>query len=142
MPDQPTFSGVHFFVRDMAATLAFYRRVGLTVSGDQGFAAAQLPGGLALAFGSYELTRGYDPGWRAPEGGGFRNALQFSLPSHEAVDAIYADLTGAGYAGHLAPFDAFWGSRYAEVEDPDGNLVGFQSPRDPALVSPPPEVPS
>ena len=29
----------------------------------------------------------------------------------------------AGYAGHLAPFDAVWGQRYAVVHDPDGNPV-------------------
>lgn len=25
--------------------------------------------------------------------------------------------------GHKAPWDAFWGQRYAVVVDPDGNLV-------------------
>ncbi len=32
-------------------------------------------------------------------------------------------LTGAGYEGHLAPWDAFWGMRYAVVHDPDGTPV-------------------
>lgn len=36
------------------------------------------------------------------------------------VDAVYAELTGAGYAGHLKPWDAFWGQRYAVVLDPHG----------------------
>jgi uncharacterized glyoxalase superfamily protein PhnB len=39
------------------------------------------------------------------------------------VDARYAELTAAGYEGHLKPFDAFWGQRYAVVHDPDGNAV-------------------
>ena len=51
---------------------------------------------------------------------------------------LYEELTGAGYAGHLPPFDAFWGARYAEVEDPDGNLLGFHSPQDPTRRSPVP----
>ena len=29
------------------------------------------------------------------------------------------------------PYDAFWGARYAIVEDPDGNAVGLMSPIDP-----------
>jgi uncharacterized glyoxalase superfamily protein PhnB len=41
------------------------------------------------------------------------------------VDSLYAELTGAGYAGHLEPWDAFWGQRYAVVKDPDGNDVAL-----------------
>jgi predicted enzyme related to lactoylglutathione lyase len=29
------------------------------------------------------------------------------------------------------PWDAFWGSRYAIVADPDGNHVGIMSPSEP-----------
>lgn len=58
------------------------------------------------------------------------SALQFLLESREAVDRVYGVLTDAGYHGHLAPIDAFWGGRYAEVDDPDGTIVGFHSPRD------------
>ena len=36
----------------------------------------------------------------------------------------------------LPPFDAFWGSRYAEVCDPDGNVLGFHSPADHARRPP------
>jgi uncharacterized glyoxalase superfamily protein PhnB len=39
------------------------------------------------------------------------------------VDRIYTDLVNAGYEGHLEPWDAFWGQRYATVRDPDGNGV-------------------
>lgn len=136
---QPTFTGLHFFVRDMAATIAFYRRLGLEIEENPHFVHVSLPGGVGFAFGSYDLTRGYDAGFREPAGAG-AIALQFDLPSREAVDDLYAELTGAGYAGHLAPIDAFWGSRYAEVEDPDGNIVGFHSPRDEAHMGPPPAV--
>ena len=30
----------------------------------------------------------------------------------------------------LAPIDAFWGARYAIVDDPDGNHVGIMGPQD------------
>jgi uncharacterized glyoxalase superfamily protein PhnB len=64
----------------------------------------------------------------------------FRLPSREAVDALYADLTDAGHAGLQPPCDAFWGSRYAIVEDPDGVAVGFMSPPSPDRRSAPPHV--
>ncbi len=57
--------------------------------------------------------------------------LGFKVSSRERVDHIYADLTGAGYKVQQAPYDAFWGARYAIVEDPDGNPVGIMSPIDP-----------
>jgi uncharacterized glyoxalase superfamily protein PhnB len=48
-------------------------------------------------------------------------------------------LTGAGYKGLQAPFDAFWGARYAVVEDPNGIAVGLMSPSDPNRRYWPPE---
>jgi hypothetical protein len=44
----------------------------------------------------------------------------------------------AGYVGQQPPYDAFWGARYAIVEDPDGNPGGRMSPLDPARRSAPP----
>jgi catechol 2,3-dioxygenase-like lactoylglutathione lyase family enzyme len=136
----PKFSGLHLFVRDLAKSLAFYRRLGLEFDADADkgiFAATEVCAGVHMAFGTFTLTRGYDPGFRQPKGGS-PNALQFDVESRADTDRIYAELTRAGYEGHLAPHDAFWGARYAEVIDPDGNTVGFQSPVDPAKRSRPP----
>jgi hypothetical protein len=36
----------------------------------------------------------------------------------------------AGYVIHLEPIDAFWGARYAIIDDPDGNHIGIMSPSD------------
>jgi uncharacterized glyoxalase superfamily protein PhnB len=49
-------------------------------------------------------------------------------------------MTGAGYRGLREPHDAFWGARYAIIEDPDGIAVGLMSPVSPDKKSPPPEV--
>jgi uncharacterized glyoxalase superfamily protein PhnB len=68
-----------------------------------------------------------------PGAGGSRNVLVFNLPTREAVDLAYAELTADGHVSHLAPMDAFWGARYAVVNDPDGNSVGLMSPVDPEL---------
>lgn len=135
----PAFIAVYLFVKDMATTLAFYRRLGLAIpdGGDGTFTRAEMPGGISIEFGTAAITRGYDPNWREPSGPS-TNTLNFSLASRQAVDEMYADLTAAGYTGHLPPIDAFWGSRFAIIDDPDGNIVGLHSPRDLSRSGPPP----
>lgn len=129
----PNFIGVHLAVEDMQASAAFYRMVGLTLPGDSDLGdhvEIDLGAGTHLALSSERVVRMYDPGWRLPlrpPGA----ALQFQVDSRDGVDALFAELTAAGYHGHLSPIDAFWGNRYAEVDDPDGNIVGFHSPTDP-----------
>ena len=116
---------VELVVRDMAATLAFYRRLGLDVPADAD-AAPHVDvevAGLRLAFDTEETIRSFDPGWTRPAGEGHRVALAFACDSPAEVDAAWAELTGAGYDGHLPPWDAPWGMRYAVVRDPDGTPV-------------------
>lgn len=117
-------------VTDMAASLAFYRMLGVDVpDGADGepHVEAAVADGMRLAFDTEETVRSFAPGWRAPEGGG-RTSLAFRLPDPAAVDAAYAELTAAGHHGELAPFDAFWGQRYAVVHDPDGTGVDLFAP--------------
>jgi uncharacterized glyoxalase superfamily protein PhnB len=56
--------------------------------------------------------------------------IGFALPTREAVDQRYAELSSASYQGRQPPFDAFWGARYGIVADPDNNDVGLMSPID------------
>jgi catechol 2,3-dioxygenase-like lactoylglutathione lyase family enzyme len=116
---------IELVVGDMAATLAFYRRLGLDIPADaekEPHVDVEIAGGLRLAFDTEDTIRSFDPQWSRPVGG-HRAALAFACASPAEVDAAYADLTGAGYEGHLAPWDAFWGMRYAIVHDPDGTPV-------------------
>lgn len=124
-------------VTDMEATVAFYRRLGVTIGDtdatwDPHHRTAELPGGIDLDFDSVSFARHWDRGWQGGMG-----VLGFSVETRERVDEIYNDLVGAGYKGQQEPYDAFWGSRYAVVEDPDGNAVGIMSPRDMARRSDP-----
>ena len=64
----------------------------------------------------------FDPSWSASSGGP-GTALAFDCGTPAGVDETYAAVVGAGYDGHLEPFDAFWGQRYASLRDPDGNGV-------------------
>ena len=116
---------IELVVADMPATLAFYRRLGLDIpaeADDQPHVDLELGGGLRIAFDTQQTIKSFDPNWTAPVGG-HRAALAFDCGSPAEVDAAWAELTGAGYSGHLPPWDAFWGMRYAVVHDPDGTPV-------------------
>jgi len=120
---------LNVIVRDMAASLDFYQRLGITIPGDAVGAHVQLkmPGGFSLELDKAESARLWHAGWRADPASA-RVVLGFMLASRAAVDDRYAELTAAGYRGRQPPFDAFWGARYAIVADPDGNDVGLMSP--------------
>lgn len=125
----PTLDLVGIVVDDMAASLAFYRHLGLEVppdAADQPHVEVTVAGGLRLAWDTVETVRTFDPDY--PAATGSRVSLAFKLPSPADVDATYERLVAAGYAGHRAPWDAFWGQRYALVHDPDGNTVDLFAP--------------
>jgi catechol 2,3-dioxygenase-like lactoylglutathione lyase family enzyme len=116
---QPAFTGI--VVADMAASVAFYRALGLPVpEGAETEPHVNIPfGPLVLALDTEDTIRSFDPHFTPPSGAG-RVAIAFDCGTPEAVDAWFAKLTGAGYRGERSPFDAFWGQRYATILDPDG----------------------
>ncbi len=124
------FAAIGLVATDMARTLAFYRRLGLDLppgADDQPHAEAELPGGLRLMFDTLAMVQSIDPDWTASPGRQ-TSSLAFECDSPADVDATYAELIGAGYEGHLAPWDAEWGQRYAVVHDPDGRGVDVFAP--------------
>ena len=117
-------------VADMARSLAFYRRLGLDLSPSadaEPHVEVSLPGGLRMAWDTIDVIRSFDPEWMPPSGG-HGLSLAFLCESPAEVDATYAALVEAGHQGHLEPWDAFWGQRYAVVRDPDGNSVDLFAP--------------
>lgn len=118
-------------VEDMAATLAFYRLLGLDIPAEastEGHAEATLPGGIRLMWDTVETVQSFST-WEPPSGG-HRIALAFLCESPADVDATHEVLVAAGHRSHVDPFDAFWGQRYATVLDPDGNPVDLFAPLD------------
>jgi len=123
----PHLDAIGIVTADLAASLAFYRRLGLDIPADADSAPhveVTLPGGQRLLWDTEEVVRSYDPGWTAPHGAR-RLGLAFRCEGPAEVDAVYEDLTGAGHRGHLKPWDAVWGQRYAVVLDPDGCEVSL-----------------
>src|ERR1700728_3582138 len=100
MTANPVLNQVNLVVADMDATLAFYRRLGLTiVDTEPGWEShhrtAEMAGDIDLDFDSVEFARVWDEG----SVGSHAAVLGFHVASRDAVDEIYVDLTTAGYAG-------------------------------------------
>jgi uncharacterized glyoxalase superfamily protein PhnB len=137
----PVFDGINLVVGDMDASVAFYRRLGTTIP-DQGpwdadHRTAETAGGASFEMDSTRFVPKWNSGWPGSQGRGAA-VFGFKVAKREDVDRIYDDLTAAGYQSQQAPYDAFWGARYAIVEDPDGNAVGLMSPMDDTFRSEPP----
>ena len=118
-------------VRDMAAALRFYRLLELDIpegAESEDYAQVITPNGYRISWNTLEMVESIDPDWVEPAGQ--RIGLAFKCDSPQSVDALYSAIVAAGYAGHKAPWDAFWGQRYAVVLDPDGNKVDLFAPID------------
>lgn len=119
---QPDMIGI--VVSDMGASLRFYRLLGLAIpEGVESEPHVEVitPNGYRIAWDSEELMRSIHPAWVTPVGQ--RVGLAFKCGSPAEVDALYEQIVSCGYHGHIAPWDAFWGQRYAVVADPDGMLL-------------------
>ena len=114
---------VGMVVQDMARTLAFYRLLGLDIPAEadgEGHVEV-ISGGMRLAWDTLEVMLSFNDSWTEPAG--HRMGLAFLCDDPADVDRYYEKIVAAGYAGHKAPWDAYWGQRYATVIDPDGNLT-------------------
>jgi uncharacterized glyoxalase superfamily protein PhnB len=114
---------------DMAESCRFYRTLGLDVpepAADAQHHDVTLPNGLRLMWDTEDLIRQIDPTWTASNGQ--RMTLAFRCADAADVDATYARVLEAGFLSANEPWDAFWGQRYAQVLDPDGNKVDLFAP--------------
>jgi uncharacterized glyoxalase superfamily protein PhnB len=140
---RPVLTQINLVAHDFDASAAFYRLLGLELPDrsapqlDIRHAAATGSDACVLELDNENLAARYNSSWRRPTGGA-RLVLGFSFTTRAAVDSKYAQLVAAGHEGRQAPYDAFFGVRYAVVADPDGNDVGLMSPVDDAMRSWPP----
>lgn len=135
------FGQVNLVVADMAASVAFYRLLELEVPDP--FEWPSGSGAQHVEIGSDEecyLALDNHPQARIwnnqfdPDRGRGNVVVGLLVASRDDVDRLYAKVRDAGHPVGQEPYDAFWGSRYAIVIDPDGNHVGLKSPIDGALA--------
>ena len=114
---------IGLIVRDMAAALKFYRLLGLNIpaSADSEAHVECKANGYRIAWDTISVIESFSGPYETPHG--HRMSLAFLCADPADVDATYQNVLAAGYASHKAPWDAFWGQRYATVLDPDGNPV-------------------
>lgn len=115
-------------VQDIETSLRFYRTLGLEIPAPDGgpYHEVTLDGGVRLSWNTEALAKEIEPDWKTPVGQ--RVGLAFLCESTGDVDARHQALVDAGYLSKKEPWDAFWGQRYAQVEDPDGNVVDLFCP--------------
>ncbi len=119
------------------ASIEFYRRLGVEIPDDSvwktetGVHHANSTAGEAngssfeIELDSAAFASIWNGGWSERDDLSGRVVVGFQVASREAVDERFIVLTDAGYVGLQEPYDAFWGARYAIVEDPDGIAVGL-----------------
>lgn len=109
---------------DLKKTVAFYQLLGFKFDeikeGEDHLEPETQPGSARLMIDSKKLIKellGEDP----KPGNHSSFAIQYNSPK-EVNDAAQK-LKDAGYLIVTEPWDAFWGQRYAVVQDPDGYRV-------------------
>ncbi len=138
--DAPVINQFNLVVGDMASSLAFYRLLGLDfgeTDPSSFHCSARTENGFTLDLDVREFATVWNEGWPTSPGGGM-GVLGLGVSSRETVDDLYGRVAAAGYRTQQPPYDAFWGARFAVVEDPDGNAVGLMSPVDPERRGPAP----
>jgi uncharacterized glyoxalase superfamily protein PhnB len=124
---QGKLDAIGLVVTDLARAVNFYRALGAPFpkgaeETEHGHAEAALDGGVRLLLDTETVIRSFDPGWTAPVGPP-RATVAFRCVSPAEVDMLYTQALAAGASSHKAPWDAFWGQRYAQLRDPDGNGI-------------------
>ena len=123
----PELNAIGITSKDLAASVRFYRMLGLAFpDATADHLEATTAGGRRVMLDSLELMKKLDPDRTEPKG--HRMGLAFRCASPAEVDATHARLTAAGHPSKTAPWDAFWGQRYTQVIDPDGNVVDLFAP--------------
>jgi uncharacterized glyoxalase superfamily protein PhnB len=120
---------IGIIVADLSEAVAFYRLLGLDFPApqeDDQHIEASTASGLRIMLDTEELIAELLPDWTPPTT--HRIGLAFLCDSAEEVDVIHQRIVDAGYTSAKAPFDAFWGQRYASVADPSGNVVDLFAP--------------
>jgi catechol 2,3-dioxygenase-like lactoylglutathione lyase family enzyme len=116
----PQLNALGIVVSDMARSIGFYRLLGLDVpeTPDEGHVDTFLPNGVRFMLDSEDVVRSFRPEWKREAGNQLALAVECESPAE--VDEVYALVTAAGFHGEKEPWDAFWGQRYAQLQDPDG----------------------
>ena len=115
---------IDIVVADMAASLRFYRTLGLAApefDPNEQHVQIKTAGGATLGLMLESAMREHFPDWVTPVGQRVTFACRCDSP--EELNSVYDRIVSAGFQVIKEPWDAFWGQRYTSLADPDGNKV-------------------
>lgn len=110
-------------VRDLSASIAFYRRLGLDLPDpipSRPVILHRMGSGVSLLLTTSFASKN-DPTWTRPNGG-YQQLLEFYVGEKVVVEQLWAALVEAGYHSRMPPTQTA-GPYAAMVDDPDGNVV-------------------
>jgi uncharacterized glyoxalase superfamily protein PhnB len=114
----PQLDAIGIVSSDLGRTRAFYALLGIEFGEGDGHVEATMPSGLRLMVDTEDVMRSFRPDWTRATGN--QLALAFACGSPAEVDELYTRVAEAGFRGEKEPWDAAWGYRYAQLDDPDG----------------------
>lgn len=116
----PQLNAIGIVASNMGRSISFYRLLGVAVpeTPDEGHVDTFLPNGVRFMLDTEDVIRSFRPDWTRETGNQLALAFECSSPSE--VDEVYRRVVDAGFHGEKEPWDAFWGQRYAQIQDPDG----------------------
>jgi uncharacterized glyoxalase superfamily protein PhnB len=128
---RPVLDQVNLVVRDIAASVAFYRLLGVAIGDPTDLhASLTFPSGMTFDLDQHEFAQQWSSGTPPLHAGSV--VLCLAVPRRDDVDTLWRRAVDAGYRSSQRPYDAFWGSRFAVVADPDGYQIGLRSPSEEA----------
>jgi catechol 2,3-dioxygenase-like lactoylglutathione lyase family enzyme len=116
----PQLNAIGVIASDMERSIRFYRLLGLDVpeTPQEGHVDTFLPNGVRFMLDTEDVVRSVHPDWTRANGNQVSIALECAGAAE--VDETYRRVVAAGFHGEKEPWDAFWGQRYAQLQDPDG----------------------
>jgi catechol 2,3-dioxygenase-like lactoylglutathione lyase family enzyme len=127
------FAQVNIVIADMERSMEFYRLLGVDVADMPGpwkahhRTVTNVDADVTVEFDSTLSVANWAPAWRSSHTGAL---IGFVVDTDQDVDAVVQLVEGEGHLVLQQPHDAFFGARYAVVEDPDGIGVGIMGPID------------
>jgi catechol 2,3-dioxygenase-like lactoylglutathione lyase family enzyme len=125
----PIIDAISVSSSDIARSIAFYTALGFDFTGadpaQDHVEPVRQPGGPRLMIDSATLLESLTG---TPPRPASHSAFALLCASPAEVDALAARVRAEGFTIAKAPWDAFWGQRYATVTDPDGTLIDLFAP--------------
>jgi uncharacterized glyoxalase superfamily protein PhnB len=118
-----SFDAIGIVAENPPKSIEFFKILGVEIKQyeNSGHFEGTTESGTRIMLDTVDVIRTMHPNWQKLHGNGLTMCFKLSTP--QQVDETYAKIVKAGFKGLNAPWNAFWGQRYACVVDPDGNQV-------------------